>query len=46
VPSSDAQYCDLNTAPDEPTGAPVGWVARCVQVTSIVIFGTDPVFGR
>ena len=46
VSSGDAQYCDANTAPTEPSGAPAGWVPRCVQVSSIVIFGTDPVFGR
>jgi len=39
VSSGDAQYCDANTAPTEPSGAPAGWVPRCVQVSSIVIFG-------
>ncbi len=45
VPVGDAQYC-AEAAPSPPASPPPGWAPRCVQMTSIVIFGKDPVFGR
>lgn len=45
VSAIDPQYC-AETPPSAPPSPPVGWAPRCLQATSIVIFGTDPVFGR
>jgi len=45
VPASDLQYC-TETPPAAPPSPPPGWAPRCLQATSIAIFGTDPVFGR
>jgi hypothetical protein len=45
VSAVDPQYC-AETPPSAPPSAPTGWAPRCLQATSIVIFGTDPVFGR
>ena len=30
----------------EPTNPPAGWIKRCLQFTSVIIAGEDPVFGR
>ena len=45
VPVGDAQYC-TGTAPSAPPSPPANWAPRCLQMTSIVILGKDPVFGR